>query len=428
MIDPRTLSPLDTATILSSVEKTGRLVIADQAHAARRRLGGDRGRGRRARVSVAQGADRAGDGARRDRPLQRADGGVRAAQRGEDRRGRPSGPRRRRPSPHSVVGAPHRDARTPTRARDLLRTMWRIRLFEERVAQLKRTLQVHGLIHLSIGGEGVAAAVCRQLRDDDAVYSGHRAHGHAIAKGAPMDRVMAELMGRATGLCHGLGGSMHLVDARARVHGGDRRRRRQPAARARHRPRAQAAPAATGDGRVLRRRRGPGRPFQRVGQPRGAVGAAGDLRVREQRHGRVHLARGALDGRAGQRRRRAVRVRARRPSTAATCRRCTARSPDSSAARAGPGPPARVPDVPPARPLRGRRREVPRPAGRREWARRDPIARLRRRDRRRLARRADRDRDRARGARRGRGGGALRARQPVPGPGAARSSTLVYAT
>jgi pyruvate dehydrogenase E1 component alpha subunit len=97
-------------------------------------------------------------------------------------------------------------------AHDLLRTMWRIRLFEERVAQLKRTLQVHGLIHLSIGSEGVAAAVCRQLRDDDAVYSGHRAHGHAIAKGAPLGPLMAELMGRADGICKGLGGSMHLVD------------------------------------------------------------------------------------------------------------------------------------------------------------------------------------------------------------------------
>jgi acetoin:2,6-dichlorophenolindophenol oxidoreductase subunit alpha len=94
----------------------------------------------------------------------------------------------------------------------LLRTMWRIRLFEERVGQLKRTMVVHGLIHLSIGGEGVAAAVCGQLRDDDAVYSGHRAHGHAIAKGAPVDRVMAELMGRVDGLCKGVGGSMHLVD------------------------------------------------------------------------------------------------------------------------------------------------------------------------------------------------------------------------
>ena len=94
----------------------------------------------------------------------------------------------------------------------LLRTMWRIRQFEERVAQLKRNLQVHGLIHLSIGGEGVAAAVCGQLRDEDAVYSGHRAHGHAIAKGAPVDRLMAELMGRVDGVCQGLGGSMHLVD------------------------------------------------------------------------------------------------------------------------------------------------------------------------------------------------------------------------
>ena len=97
-------------------------------------------------------------------------------------------------------------------ALDLLRTMWRIRCFEERVAKLKRTLQVQGLIHLSIGGEGVAAAVCGQLRDDDVVYSGHRAHGHALAKGVPMDRMMAELMGRADGLCRGLGGSMHLVD------------------------------------------------------------------------------------------------------------------------------------------------------------------------------------------------------------------------
>jgi TPP-dependent pyruvate/acetoin dehydrogenase alpha subunit len=101
-------------------------------------------------------------------------------------------------------------------ALDLLTTMWRIRVFEERVAGLKRTLQVHGLIHLSIGGEGVAAGVCRQLRDDDYAYSGHRAHGHAIAKGAPLERVMAELMGRVDGLCKGLGGSMHLVD---REHG-----------------------------------------------------------------------------------------------------------------------------------------------------------------------------------------------------------------
>jgi pyruvate dehydrogenase E1 component alpha subunit len=90
--------------------------------------------------------------------------------------------------------------------------MWRIRLFEERVATLARANEVHGLVHLSTGQEAVAAGVCTQLREDDVVYSGHRAHGHALAKGAPMDRVMAELMGRDTGLCRGLGGSMHLVD------------------------------------------------------------------------------------------------------------------------------------------------------------------------------------------------------------------------
>ena len=94
----------------------------------------------------------------------------------------------------------------------LLRTMWRIRLFEERVGQLKRADEVHGLIHLSVGQEAVAASVCGQLRADDPVYSGHRAHGHAIAKGAPLERVLAELMGRSDGLCRGLGGSMHLVD------------------------------------------------------------------------------------------------------------------------------------------------------------------------------------------------------------------------
>jgi acetoin:2,6-dichlorophenolindophenol oxidoreductase subunit alpha len=94
----------------------------------------------------------------------------------------------------------------------LLETMWRIRLFEERVSMLKRADEVVGLIHSSLGQEGVAAGVCSQLRDDDAVYSGHRAHGHAIAKGAPLERVLAELMGRDTGLCRGLGGSMHLVD------------------------------------------------------------------------------------------------------------------------------------------------------------------------------------------------------------------------
>ncbi len=95
---------------------------------------------------------------------------------------------------------------------ELLRAMWRIRAFEERVGQLTRADEVHGLVHLSVGQEGVAVGVCGQLRPDDAVYSNHRAHGHAIAKGAPLRRVLAELMGKEDGLCRGLGGSMHLVD------------------------------------------------------------------------------------------------------------------------------------------------------------------------------------------------------------------------
>jgi TPP-dependent pyruvate/acetoin dehydrogenase alpha subunit len=90
--------------------------------------------------------------------------------------------------------------------------MWRIRAFEERVGELTRVNEVHGLIHLSIGQEAVAAGVCSELRANDPVYSNHRAHGHAIAKGVPLGAVMAELMGREDGLCRGLGGSMHLVD------------------------------------------------------------------------------------------------------------------------------------------------------------------------------------------------------------------------
>jgi len=94
----------------------------------------------------------------------------------------------------------------------LLRTMWLIRAFEERVSQLVAASEVHGLVHLGIGQEAVAAGVSAALRADDRVYSNHRAHGHFLARGSPPGRVMAELMGRDNGLCRGKGGSMHLVD------------------------------------------------------------------------------------------------------------------------------------------------------------------------------------------------------------------------
>jgi len=94
---------------------------------------------------------------------------------------------------------------------DLLRRMWVIRAFEEKLSALYAERQVAGLLHLGIGQEAVAVGVCGLLRTDDLVYGGHRSHGHAIAKGADINRLMAEIAGRATGYCGGKGGSMHIV-------------------------------------------------------------------------------------------------------------------------------------------------------------------------------------------------------------------------
>jgi TPP-dependent pyruvate/acetoin dehydrogenase alpha subunit len=93
----------------------------------------------------------------------------------------------------------------------LLSRMWLIRAFEEKVSALYAARQIVGLIHLGIGQEAVAVGVCSLLRREDAVFGGHRSHGHAIAKGADLCRLMAELAGRATGYCGGKGGSMHIV-------------------------------------------------------------------------------------------------------------------------------------------------------------------------------------------------------------------------
>ena len=94
---------------------------------------------------------------------------------------------------------------------ELLRRMWLIRAFEEKASALYAERQIVGLLHLSIGQEAVAVGACSSLRNDDFVYGGHRSHGHAIAKGANIDRLMAEIAGRATGYCGGKGGSMHIV-------------------------------------------------------------------------------------------------------------------------------------------------------------------------------------------------------------------------
>ncbi len=91
-------------------------------------------------------------------------------------------------------------------------TMRRIRAFEEQTIDLFAKGEVKGTAHSYIGEEAVAAAVSANLRDDDFMASNHRGHGHCIAKGADINLMMAELMGRENGLCGGLGGSMHIAD------------------------------------------------------------------------------------------------------------------------------------------------------------------------------------------------------------------------
>lgn len=94
----------------------------------------------------------------------------------------------------------------------LLRTMVRIRAFEEHARVAHGRGEVPGVLHLSIGQEAVAAGVCSALQRDDTITSTHRGHGHAIAKGADTKAMMAELFGRTGGTCHGKGGSMHIAD------------------------------------------------------------------------------------------------------------------------------------------------------------------------------------------------------------------------
>ena len=92
------------------------------------------------------------------------------------------------------------------------RTMALIRAFETRVAELYRDGEIPGFVHTSLGQEAVAAGVCAALEPDDYLTTTHRGHGHVLAKGADVERMMAELFGKSTGLCRGKGGSMHVAD------------------------------------------------------------------------------------------------------------------------------------------------------------------------------------------------------------------------
>src|SRR5207248_7192028 len=87
-----------------------------------------------------------------------------------------------------------------------------IRIFEERVNDLYTGAIMPGLAHLSIGQEATEVGICGALRPDDYITSTHRGHGHCIAKGAALDRMFAELLGKEPGYCGGKGGSMHIAD------------------------------------------------------------------------------------------------------------------------------------------------------------------------------------------------------------------------
>jgi acetoin:2,6-dichlorophenolindophenol oxidoreductase subunit alpha len=111
-----------------------------------------------------------------------------------------------------VQESPEEDQPNPERWLVMYRDMVRIRFFEEQVNDLYRTARMPGLAHLYSGEEAVAVGVCQALRRDDYITSTHRGHGHCLAKGASIDRMFAELLGKEPGYCRGKGGSMHIAD------------------------------------------------------------------------------------------------------------------------------------------------------------------------------------------------------------------------
>jgi len=95
---------------------------------------------------------------------------------------------------------------------NMMQQMVTIRKFEEQVADFLNQGKIHGTGHLYIGQEAVAVGACAAIRPEDYITSTHRGHGHCIAKGADIKRMMAELFGKETGYCRGKGGSMHIAD------------------------------------------------------------------------------------------------------------------------------------------------------------------------------------------------------------------------
>jgi acetoin:2,6-dichlorophenolindophenol oxidoreductase subunit alpha len=115
-------------------------------------------------------------------------------------------------SVESSVGDEHSTAGSLEQWLHMYEQMLKIRIFEEHVNELYRSAKMPGLAHLYSGEEAVAVGVCEALRRDDYITSTHRGHGHCLAKGASIDRMFAELLGKEAGYCRGKGGSMHIAD------------------------------------------------------------------------------------------------------------------------------------------------------------------------------------------------------------------------
>jgi TPP-dependent pyruvate/acetoin dehydrogenase alpha subunit len=103
-------------------------------------------------------------------------------------------------------------AQDKTELVEMLRKMIMIRAFDLLAIELRKAKRIYGALHPYVGEEAVAVGVCAALRPSDRITSTHRGHGHCIAKGADINRMMAELFGRVDGYCKGKGGSMHIAD------------------------------------------------------------------------------------------------------------------------------------------------------------------------------------------------------------------------
>jgi len=103
----------------------------------------------------------------------------------------------------------------------LLGDMIRIRVFEERCAELYGQSKIRGFLHLYVGEEAIAAGIIPQLTHEDALLGTYREHGHALIRGVPAGQIMAEMFGKASGCSGGRGGSMHLFDGSRRFFGGN---------------------------------------------------------------------------------------------------------------------------------------------------------------------------------------------------------------